>query len=267
MALVLAGAGLGIYGVGAHVVPALTPQSCRVLVDGERDSMAPDQAANTATISAIGLREGLGERAVTIALATAIQESKLRNLDHGDRDSLGLFQQRPSQGWGTPEQVQDPVYASYVFYATLVDVPDYETRPLTEVAQDVQRSGHPEAYAPHEERAALLAQAFTGAAPEAVTCTLAPAEQAGDPAAVGDQLAREFDVTPEVDADRVSVTFASHELAWAGAHWAVAHAAGSGANAVSVGDRRWERGRTGASRTWQQVEGDVDPLRVTIDFR
>ena len=75
-----------------------------------------------------------------IALATAQQESRLRNLDYGDRDSLGLFQQRPSQGWGTEAQVQDPVYAAGKFYDGLVKVPDWETGRLTEIAQAVQRS-------------------------------------------------------------------------------------------------------------------------------
>ncbi|MFD2121435.1 hypothetical protein ACFSNO_20395, partial [Streptomyces cirratus] len=73
--------------------------------------MSPEQAGNAATIAAVGVAKGVPDRAVTIALATAMQESGLRNLDHGDRDSLGLFQQRPSQGWGTPQEIRDPVYA------------------------------------------------------------------------------------------------------------------------------------------------------------
>src|SRR3954462_65923 len=95
-----------------------------------------------------------------ISLATAMKESRLRNLDHGDRDSLGLFQQRPSQGWGTPEQVQDPVYAAGKFYDHLVQFPGWETGRLTDVAQGVQRSGFPEAYQKHEGMAVELADAL-----------------------------------------------------------------------------------------------------------
>ncbi|MBN1091697.1 hypothetical protein JKP75_03390 [Blastococcus sp. TML/M2B] len=112
--------------------------------------LSPDQAQNAATIARVGRERGLPDRAIVIALATAMQESTLRNLDYGDRDSLGLFQQRPSQGWGTPEQVQDPVYAAGKFYDWLVTVPGWETGRLTDVAQAVQRSGFPEAYQKHE---------------------------------------------------------------------------------------------------------------------
>ena len=111
---------------------------------------------------------GLPDRAVVIALATAQQESGLRNLDYGDRDSLGLFQQRPSQGWGTPEQVQDPVYAAGKFYDGLVQVPGWETGRLTEVAQQVQLSGFPEAYQKHQAMAEDLTAALTD---NTLTCT------------------------------------------------------------------------------------------------
>ncbi|HYO36115.1 MAG TPA: hypothetical protein VER97_08575 [Geodermatophilus sp.] len=104
------------------------------------------QWANAGTIAQVGYDRGLPERAVVIALATAMQESTLRNLDHGDRDSLGLFQQRPSQGWGTPEQVQDPAYAAGRFYDGLVRVPGWQTGELTLVADAVQRSAYPLAY-------------------------------------------------------------------------------------------------------------------------
>jgi hypothetical protein len=109
--------------------------------EGTSYGMSPDQAANAATIAAVGTGKGLPERAVTIGLATAMQESALRNLDHGDRDSLGLFQQRPSQGWGTPEQIMDPVYSAGIFYDRLAKVRGYSRLPLTVAAQKVQLSG------------------------------------------------------------------------------------------------------------------------------
>jgi hypothetical protein len=105
-----------------------------------------EQIGNARTIAQVGYQRGLPDRAVVIALATAMQESRLRNLDYGDRDSLGLFQQRPSQGWGTPEQVQDPVHAAGEFYDHLVQIPDWQTGELTLVADAVQRSAFPFAY-------------------------------------------------------------------------------------------------------------------------
>jgi hypothetical protein len=109
-------------------------------------SVTPEQVANARTIAQVARDRGLPDRAVVIALATAQQESRLRNLDYGDRDSLGLFQQRPSQGWGTEAQVQDPVYAAGKFYDGLVQVPDWQNARLTDAADAVQRSAFPEAY-------------------------------------------------------------------------------------------------------------------------
>jgi cell wall-associated NlpC family hydrolase len=101
-----------------------------------------------------------------IAIATALQESTLRNLENAvDHDSLGLFQQRPSQGWGTREQILDPVYASNSFYNRLVRVPNWQTRPLTEAAQAVQRSAYPNAYAKWEPLATKLANTFAADTP------------------------------------------------------------------------------------------------------
>lgn len=154
--------------------------------------LSNEQAANAATISAVGTTRGLPERAVTIALATALQESALRNIRHGDRDSLGLFQQRPSKGWGTPEQIMDPVYSAGKFYDGLVEVPGYSRLPLTVAAQKVQRSGFPQAYAKHEPDAALLSAALTGRAGAALRCVPGGDGKAGDPARVRSELVRAF---------------------------------------------------------------------------
>jgi hypothetical protein len=123
-------------------------------------SVTPEQVANARTIAQVARDRGLPDRAVVIALATAQQESRLRNLDYGDRDSLGLFQQRPSQGWGTDAQVQDPVYAAGKFYDGLVKVPNWKTGRLTEIADSVQRSAFPEAYAQWENMATELSAAL-----------------------------------------------------------------------------------------------------------
>ncbi|MFE5482956.1 C40 family peptidase [Streptomyces sp. NPDC056527] len=126
------------------------------------------QIPNAKVIVATGIQKRVPARGQVIALATALQESTLINLDHGDRDSLGLFQQRPSQGWGTREQILDPVYSSGKFYDRLVKLWDWQHMPLTVAAQKVQRSGFPDAYAKHEPLATALQQAIAptlGAAP------------------------------------------------------------------------------------------------------
>jgi hypothetical protein len=135
-------------------------------VPHSRLTVTTEQATNAAVIADVAHQRGLPQRALVIALATAQQESGLRNLDHGDRDSLGLFQQRPSQGWGTPAQVRNPAYAAGKFFDHLVQVPAWRTGRLTDVAQTVQRSGFPEAYQKWEPMASALAAAVrTGAGP------------------------------------------------------------------------------------------------------
>ena len=105
-----------------------------------------DQAGIAATIAGIAVRHRLPQRAITIALAAALQESQLQNLDYGDRNSVGVFQQRPSQGWGTTAEIEDPVYATTRFFAALVKVPGYTTMPVDQAAQDVQHSADGYAY-------------------------------------------------------------------------------------------------------------------------
>ena len=126
--------------------------------------------ANAQIIVQIGRDLGVPERGIIIALATAMQESSLRNINYGDRDSLGLFQQRPSTGWGTPEQILDAAHAARLFYGGplnpnkgmtrgLLDIPGWQSMSLTQAAQAVQISAFPNAYAKWEASAtAWLAQ-------------------------------------------------------------------------------------------------------------
>ncbi|MFE4205403.1 C40 family peptidase [Streptomyces goshikiensis] len=140
----------------------ITQQVTAALAHGAGDikvtglALPQEQIRNAKIIVATGIQMGIPARGQTIALATALQESDLRNLDHGDRDSLGLFQQRPSQGWGSREQILDPVYASTKFYNGLTALHDWEHMPLTVAAQKVQASGYPNAYAKHEPLATAL---------------------------------------------------------------------------------------------------------------
>lgn len=166
---VIAATGVMVYqGVG----PFPGAQRCRAEVGDVVVELSTEQAENAATIAAVGVRRDLPARAVSIALATAYQESKIHNLDYGDRDSLGLFQQRPSQGWGTPSQVQDPVYATNKFYDELVKIDGYQQMRITEAADRVQRSQFPEAYEDHAEDARALASALTGYSPARFTCVV-----------------------------------------------------------------------------------------------
>ncbi|MFE7773878.1 hypothetical protein ACFU5O_08255 [Streptomyces sp. NPDC057445] len=246
---------------------------------GTSYELTPEMAGNAATISAVGTTRGMPERAVTIALATALQESALRNIRHGDRDSLGLFQQRPSQGWGTPGQILDPVYSAGMFYDRLAEVPGYSRLPLTEAAQRVQRSGFPQAYAKHEPDASLLAAALTGRASASLTCRAGQAAGAGDPAKVRAELTRAFgegvlpassgagrsgaprpaELTLPVSAATSEGGASASRRGWELAHWAVAKAAELRIAEVSYAGRVWsadeadEGWRAGKSRDAGEV--------------
>jgi len=148
--------------------------------DGQLPSIAAygaEQIRNAAIIINVGSELKLPPRAWVIAVATAMQESRLSNLGHlgarNDHDSLGLFQQRPSAGWGTPAQVQDPVYASRKFYEKLQTVNGWERMPLTRAAQRVQRSAYPNAYAKHEGLATQIVNLLANGAANAVGDSLA----------------------------------------------------------------------------------------------
>jgi hypothetical protein len=160
------------YVVSTGAGPLPGPEGCSATLAGTHVGISTEQAENASTIAAIAVRRGLPARAVSIALATAFQESKLRNLSGGDRDSVGLFQQRESQGWGTKAQIMDPYYAANAFYDALVKVQGYQAMRITEAAQAVQRSGFPEAYEAHAAGARVLASALTGYSPARFTCVV-----------------------------------------------------------------------------------------------
>jgi hypothetical protein len=134
-----------------------------------------EQLANAKAIVDTGKSLNLPPRAWTIAVATSLQESNLHNLGdlgaRNDHDSLGLFQQRPSSGWGTPSQVTDPNYAATAFYSRLVNVPGWDSMALTRAAQTVQVSAFPQAYAKHEVQAGDIIEALYGAGPYADLAT------------------------------------------------------------------------------------------------
>ncbi|MBQ1075956.1 hypothetical protein KBX06_22760 [Micromonospora sp. C31] len=182
---VLGVAGLAFAGgvfagpAGAHAAPSVESVPVAVAVAADKPSvdkaklvphgvqgaqshveLSDEQVANVKAIVAATKKAGMDERAAVVSIATALQESKLENLGHlGDRndhDSQGLFQQRPSSGWGTVEQITDPEYSTLAFLKGLKQVDGWQDMPLTEAAQTVQVSAYPDHYAQWEQQAADL---------------------------------------------------------------------------------------------------------------
>ncbi|MGL5862871.1 MAG: M23 family metallopeptidase [Phycicoccus sp.] len=155
---------------GTSTVQPAAASTCVNTSTGVTPGLAADQAPNARVIVTIGQSLGVPVKGLVIAVATALQESELRNVNHGDRDSLGLFQQRPSTGWGTPSQVMDPRLAALAFYGRathtanrgLLDIPRWQTMPVTVAAQAVQGSGFPDAYAKWEAQAVAIVSDLTG---------------------------------------------------------------------------------------------------------
>ncbi|QCU77689.1 hypothetical protein E7744_05370 [Citricoccus sp. SGAir0253] len=244
----------------------LVRERCTAVVGPDSFDLAPDQAANAALIAAVSLDRGLPARAASIGIATAVQESKLRNIDYGDEagpDSRGLFQQRPTQGWGSEEQVMDPVYAANRFYQELERlVPDFEQVDITVAAQAVQRSAYPDAYADHEPEGRAYASALTGHSPAALNCVLKAPDAPGDAealvAALEDQLSA---VEPSVSRDGRTVTIpATGTRGWALVQWAVAHADRFGVTAASFGGQGWVR----ADHGWAPATGTDGAVTITL---
>ncbi|GAA4357640.1 hypothetical protein GCM10023145_29310 [Angustibacter luteus] len=265
--VVLAGVTVLAVGVGAFALrggshPFGSP-SCQATASGTTFEYTPEQMANAATIAGIAMKRGLPARAATIALATARQESKFINVDYGDRDSLGLFQQRPSQGWGTKAQVSDPVYATNAFYDVLTKIEGYRSMEITKVAQKVQRSAYPEAYADHEPEGRVLASALSGNSKAALTCRLDPDSTSGGAAAVAPYLkalgreqvavqsSRLTGKVPGVRLDAPGVT-----TAWSLAQWSVAGADRLGIERVYVDGKVWDRAKPDDGWTASSDGGD-----------
>lgn len=257
------------YGVSRHGSgDDKTLGECTTKVGRLTVVLTDQQARNASLISAIAIRRGMPAHAATIGLATALQESKLYNLRGGDRDSLGLFQQRHSQGWGTPQQILDPVYATNAFYDALTKVPDWTTLPVTEAAQEVQRSGYPSAYAVYEGDARALASALTGYSPAAFWCHLPKPSTAPPPAtrrAVGlrDALAPAFGPVEVRVGSGSSLELPAPSTArgWAVASYLVAHAQQLGISTVGFRDRAWS---AESNRGWRHASDAASADSVVI---
>ena len=171
MVCCVAGLGIGAGGIAlaactqpqASAPPAPDPSARGTTTEPTVAGWDAEQISNAATIVQVGAQLNVPPRGWVIAVATAMQESSLRNLGNqgsaNDHDSLGLFQQRPSQGWGTPAQILNPVYAATQFYSHLLDVSNWQDLPLTVAAQDVQKSAYPDTYATWEDDAVAVVDA------------------------------------------------------------------------------------------------------------
>lgn len=267
--LLAALAAAAVLYVGFQRVAPLIEGGCNAESDGQVVPLSTGQAAIAATIAGVAQRDALPPQAVTVAYAAAMQESKLQNLPSGDRDSVGVFQQRPSQGWGTRKQLLNPIFATTRFFSALAAIPGYLRLSVSQAAQDVQRSADGSAYGQYAPQGSIMATGFTGAAPRSVWCwygsgisgrrRLAAAEY-HLMAAFGPLGIRR--VGDPVTAVRVP----DRGVGWAVACWLVTHAASYRIAAVrfagyqwlaSHGQKGWRKARP--SRRWPST-------RLTIAF-
>lgn len=247
---------------GGVVAPRLGDERCVATVQDRDVVLDLDQAHYTSIVVGLSVRRGLAPRAGSIAMATVYQETGIRNLDYGDRDSVGLFQQRPSQGWGTEKQLMDPYYATTKFYNALVRVDGWETRDITKVAQAVQVSAYPDAYRDHEPDARVLASALTGQTERSLTC-LVHGDEDGDADGLAESLEETFRSDAEVQGTVVTMTAKTQRLAWAYAQHAVANAGRHGVVSVAVDDRTWTADRF-TLPTWVKQGDAGKTVRVTV---
>jgi len=217
---------------------------CVAEVGETRAQIDIEQARWTTLMSAISQRRGLPPRATTIAIATAFQESKIHNIDYGDRDSVGLFQQRPSQGWGTREQILNPRHSIRRFYNGLEKVKGYENMSITDAAQRVQRSAFPGAYAQHEDYARALASSLRGYSPAAFNCRVNPAG-GGRAGAIADDVTSAFgDIPVEVGERTIRIPLSGRApdvqaRGWGLAHYAVGNASRLKISSVAFDGHAW----------------------------
>jgi hypothetical protein len=249
---------VGGYIALRHNVPVLEPSSCAAAATGQPIPLDVGQAAIAATIAGVAEHRDLPRRAVTVAYATALQESKLTNLHTGDRDSVGVFQQRPSQGWGPARRIEDPVYATTRFFEALTQVPRYESIPVYQAAQAVQHSADGYAYNQYASVAKKMAKAFTGDLPHGVWCWYSSPLGRSRLSAASRALTQAFGplrVWRSGD-PQMEVRVARPDSGWTVAAWLVSHAASYGIRTVSYQGYRWRTvdGSSGWTRDGQRAK-------------
>ena len=270
LAVVLA-VGLGVGAFWWLRSRGLTPpvpgqQRCVATANVNSVTLDLEQAHYASIVVGMSVKRGLPPRAASIALATVYQETGIRNLDYGDLDSVGLFQQRPSQGWGSRKQLLDPYYATDKFYDALVKIDGWEKADITTVAQKIQNSSYPDAYRDHEADARILASALTGRSAAGFTC-LEREGRSGKQSALVSSIEKTFGAVSDMTNDKVvSIDARSETLAWAYASHALANADGYGVVGVKVGGRQWQTDEFNLP-TWTKVKPALKKTRVEITVR
>ena len=268
--LVLVAAGYLIYHSFRNVTSPPPPPGCQAGTGVQAIDLDLEQAQVAATIAGVAARHRLPRQAVTIALAAALQESKLHNLDYGDRDSVGIFQQRPSEGWGSPTQLQDPVYATTKFYAALAKVHGYAAMPVYRAAQEVQHSADGSAYQQWTDIAGQLTGYFTGKSPHGVSCWYTPAGRA-NLAGVERQVRQTFGpagrkaVVVTISTARsakknvksTAVLHVQRAAGWTVASWLVAHAQAYHLSQIRYAGFSWKAAN--GTMGWQRETNPTSP--------
>ena len=236
----------------------IRPTGCTAGPAAQGVQLSVSQAGIAAVIAGVASEQQMPIRAVAIAYATALQESKLADLDYGTADSVGVFQQRPSQGWGSARQIENPVYATSRFFAALRRVPHYRRLPIYQAAQDVQHSADGSAYAQYATMGTDMALGFTGADPHGVWCSYGSPVGRPRLAAARQAMASVFGSLPgRLRADPLaSIRVHDPRQGWAVAAWLVSHAASYGISRVEYRHYQWLAGRT--SGRWTVVKPDAD---------
>lgn len=247
-----------------HVPLIPEPTSCTAMADKQELPLTVSQAGIAATIAGVAARHDLPTRAVTIAYATALQESKLANLDYGTQDSLGVFQQRPSQGWGSPQEIMNPVYATSRFFAALVAVPGYLRMPIYQAAQAVQRSADGYAYGQYATVGAQLAAAFYGVQPHAFSCYYASPTGKPRLTAAASALTSAFGVLRSERAGdpALAIRVKRASVGWAVAAWLISHASSYGISNVRYLGYEWFATRASGAWTRQRTATGHSPASV-----
>jgi hypothetical protein len=256
---------LGLYVAYQRIAPLLTGSGCTAASGGQDINLNTGQAGIAATIAGVAQRYSLPARAVTVAYAAALQESKLQDLTYGDRDSVGVFQQRPSQGWGKRSELENPVYATSRFFGALAQIPGYQRLPVYQAAQDVQRSADGQAYAQYQPMAAHMTIAFTGQDPHAVWCWYAQKiSGTARTSAASVELARTFGpqraralADPGLIAPATSIS-----QGWAVAAWLVSHAEQYRISYVSYAGYRWTA--ADGTRGWARSVSPTAPGSIEL---
>jgi hypothetical protein len=255
--VVTAGVAFGVRLLLRSVSGTSTAHSCTF---GDY-SVDPDQAAVASTMVGVVITRALPERAAVLVLAAGLQESKLRNLasGDGDRDSVGVLQQRPSQGWGTVAQLGDLHFATGAFLDALQKQPNWQTEPLADAIQAVQISADGSLYAQHEGEAQALADALTGADPAGISCSFPSPKQVATVQEVGAGVSADLPVNPpQLDSSRRTVSVPG--ATWATAAWFVANADRFGIDSVGYAQREWTRSKGWKADTSIDASGVVSVL-------